>query len=1161
MTQRFIHLHLHTEYALVDGIVRIDELVSRAAELNMPALAMTDKSNLFAMVKFYQCCVAAGIKPVIGAEINLVSSLQDKETTALILLCQDEAGYKNLSALITKSYLEGQVQDEPVIDMAWLDGRTDGLIALSIARTGPIGKALIDHNIDTARSWMDKLTNLFPDRLYLELQRTGRQHEDIHTEQAVRFAAEFQLPVIASNDVRFLHAEDFQAHEARVCIHQGYTLNDPRRPHHYSPEQYFKSAEQMTALFQDIPEAIQNSYLIAQRCSLELTLGEYYLPDFPVPDSHDQNSWLVAEAKAGLQVLVEADMHKQPQISRESYEERLQHELDVITAMGFSGYFLIVADFINWAKQQDIPVGPGRGSGAGSLVAYALGITDPDPLAYELLFERFLNPERVSLPDFDIDFCMERRDEVIDYVARKYGHDHVSQIITFDRMKAKAVVRDIGRVLGHPYGFVDQIARLIPFDLNMTLDKALSEEELLKQRYQDEEEVRMLIDLAKKIEGISRNAGKHAGGLVIAPHALTRYMPLYAEQGSRVTSTQFDMGDVESVGLVKFDFLGLRTLTIIDWAVRDVNRLLLADSAEQLDIRQIPLDDAATYELVQRMDTTAVFQLESEGIKKLLRRLKPDAFDDLIALVALFRPGPLQSGMVDDFVERKHGRAKVAYPHPALAPVLKSTYGVILYQEQVMQIAQVLAGYTLGAADLLRRAIGKKKPEEMAKQRTIFVAGAVANHVSEKVATYIFDLMEKFAGYGFNKSHSVAYALLAYQTAWLKTHYPAAFMAAVLSSDMDNTDKIVSLRYGLQRMGLCLLPPSINRSQFKFQVLDSKTILFGLGAIKGVGEAAINNVLEEREAAGLFTDLFEFCRRIDAKKTNKRVLESLIKAGAADDLKQPRHILLASLDRAMQFADQQASNADTGQDDLFGLAPSASNEAAQERTSADDLPYVQAGEADELARLQGEKETLGFYLEGHPISRYEAELDHVISIRLNAVQPETCPVIAGYIENIKIRNGMRGKMAELRLDDMTARMNVTIYPEVFKEYRPLLVKDQLIIIKGDAIADDYFDSGVSVNARGLYTLSQIRSQFSRLHIHLDNKILTNDLVDSIKHLLAQHQPGANPVFMHYNNGIAATCIGMGDAWKVSISDALVTALQHIVGRRNVVPKFPAKITL
>ena len=1124
----------------------------------MPALAITDQGNFFGVVKFYRTAQKYGIKPIIGAELWMKDEKNDNNTSRLVMLCQNQLGYHNLTKLITRSYVEGQSQGIPYVHFSWLEGTTEGLIALSAARDGDIGQALINNNSELAKTLLAEWMRLFPERFYIELQRSKRQNEDTYISGAVELASRFDVPVVATNDARFLYEEDFEAHEARVCIQQGKTLNDPRRLRLYSAEQYLKSSSEMGDLFQDIPEALANSVLIAQRCNVELTLGEYYLPDFPVPEGHDQNSWLRHEAESGLEQILESyhERANTPVMDESKhnvkYKERLELELDVIIGMGFPGYFLIVADFIRWAKEHDIPVGPGRGSGAGSLVAYALSITELDPIEYELLFERFLNPERVSLPDFDVDFCMEGRDEVIEYVAQRYGRDHVSQIITYGSMAAKAVVRDVGRVLGHPYGFVDQIAKLIPFDLNMTLKRALDEEEALRQRYEEDEEVAGLIDLAQKLEGLSRNAGRHAGGLVIAPKPLTDYTPLYCEQDSTVTSTQFDMHDVESVGLVKFDFLGLRTLTIIDWAVKDVIKVL----KQNINIGTIPLDDQMTFELIRRMDTTAIFQLESDGMKKLIKRLKPDSFDDLIALVALFRPGPLQSGMVDDYIERKHGRAKVEYPHPSLVAILQPTYGVILYQEQVMQIAQVLAGYTLGAADLLRRAMGKKKPEEMAKQRTIFTEGAVANGVDEKKATYIFDLMEKFAGYGFNKSHSAAYALLAYQTAWLKTHYPSAFMAAVLSSDMDNTDKIVVLREEVRRMGVQLLPPGINHSELKFKVVDGKTIRFGLGAIKGVGSAAIDNILEERQANASFTDLFQFCRRIDSRKANKRVVEALIRSGAAEELGPSRSIMLASLDKAMQFAEQFTSNTNTGQDDMFGLEVGSSNK--EDKKGEEELPYVVVKDWDEHDRLAGEKETLGFYLEGHPITRYEHELSAIVSRQIRDITPGKA-TIAGYIDSIRIRTGQRGRMAEIRLDDRTARIHMTLYSETYQMYRDIVAKDQLIIAKGEVKEDDYFESGYSFIGKELFTLDDIRTRAATLKLCIDKDMIHKGLLRDVKELLYKNRSGENKLIIEYNSELAQGKLSAGDEWKIRLNESVLSELRNLIGEKNIEVDYPRNL--
>ena len=1142
----FVHLHLHTEYSLVDGLLRIEPLMDTARADHMPALAVTEFGNLFSVIKFYQQAEKRGVKSIIGVELKINESDNDREASNIVLLCQNMDGYRNLTRLVTRSYKEGQHQGIPHIQRHWLIDNTHGLIALSCGREGNIGKAIINNNHVAAAQYLDEWLVLFQDRFYLELQRTERQYEGVYIDGAIKLAQEFDIPVVATNDVRFLKESDFDAHEARVCIQHGYTLNDPRRPHSYSRQQYLKSAEQMYELFEDIPEAIENTKYIAQRCNLEFEFGDYYLADFPVPDGYNQDSWLDSEAKIGLKKVLNIKQIVYEDYGDRDYEKRLNLELDVIKGMGFSGYFLIVADFITWAKKQGIPVGPGRGSGAGSLVAYALGITELDPLDYDLLFERFLNPERVSLPDFDVDFCMERRDEVIEYVAERYGHDHVSQIITFGRMAAKAVIRDVGRIFNHPYGFVDQIAKLVPFDLNMTLDRALEEEQLLKQRYKQEDDVKALIDMARKLEGLSRNAGKHAGGLVIAPQPLTDYMPLYCEQGTNVTSTQFDMGDVETMGLVKFDFLGLRTLTIIDWSVKDVNNILLKENI--INILEIPLDDPKTYSLIQRMDTTAIFQLESDGMKKLIRRLHPDNFNDLIAIVALFRPGPMH--MVDDFVDRKQGKSKISYLHPTLESILKPTYGVILYQEQVMQIAQVLAGYTLGAADLLRRAMGKKKPEEMAEQRNIFVEGAIKNGVDRKVATYIFDLMEKFAGYGFNKSHSAAYALLAYQTAWLKAHYPSAFMAAVLSSDMDNTDKIVSLREEINKMQLTLLSPSVNESKYKFTVVDSESVRFGLGAIKGVGKAAIENIVEERNKNGRFMSLFEFCKRIDSRKVNKRVVEALIKSGAADELGPGRGSMLASLGKAMHFAEQFTSNSTAGQDDLFGLELNTTTFQPFDMNSE----FIETDELEERELLKAEKETLGFYVQGHPITRYEDELLAITTTTLNSVNPGVVRV-AGYIENIRTRTGQRGRMAEIRIDDRTARMIVNLYSEVYEKYRGILQKDKLVIISGEAVEDDYYATGVAIKAERIVDLAEIRALCGYLRLSLDKQKLENNTLRFIKEILARHASRKSHVYIDYNNVVAKGMLTLGEDWRVEINDDLIDELTGLIGIDNITVEY------
>ncbi|RMG31584.1 MAG: DNA polymerase III subunit alpha, partial [Gammaproteobacteria bacterium] len=1140
---------------------RIKPLMQAVAEAGMPAVAVTDRNNLFAMVKHYRAALAAGIKPILGADLWVANPDDPLTPHELVLLCQDRTGYLNLAELLSRAYLEGQHRGKPMVDPAWFEGCTEGLIALSGGRRGDVGAALVAGNEALAERRLQRWLAHFPDRFYLELQRTGRPGEAACNSGSVALAARFGVPVVATNDVRFLRPEEFEAHEVRVCIHEGRTLDDPHRPREYSDQQYLRTPEEMAALFADVPEALENSVEIARRCNYQLTLGKYHLPDFPVPEGLTLEEYFRRQAREGLERRLA--VHFPPDTpDREArvapYRERLERELDVIVQMGFPGYFLIVADFIQWAKANGVPVGPGRGSGAGSLVAYALTITDLDPLAYDLLFERFLNPERVSMPDFDVDFCMERRDEVIEYVAERYGRDRVSQIITYGSMAAKAVVRDVGRVLGHPYGFVDRIAKLIPFEVGMTLDKALAQEEDLRKLVEEDEEVAAIIEMAKSLEGLARNAGKHAGGVVISPRRLTEFTPIYCEEGSTSLVTQLDKDDVEAVGLVKFDFLGLRTLTIIDWALKTINAERTARGEPPVDISRIPLDDEATFRLLKECRTTAVFQLESSGMKDLIRRLQPDTFEDIVALVALFRPGPLQSGMVDDFINRKHGRQKVEYPHPRLEPILKPTYGVILYQEQVMQIAQVLAGYTLGGADLLRRAMGKKKPEEMAKQRAIFVSGATERGVDEATATYIFDLMEKFAGYGFNKSHSAAYALVSYQTAWLKAHYPAAFMAAVLSSDMDNTDKVVTLIDECRDLGLGVVPPDINRSGYRF-VAQGEEILYGLGAIKGVGQSAIEAILEEREQGGPFRDLFDFCRRVDLRRVNRRVIEALIRSGAMDPLGRNRHTLMQHLPMALQLAEQHSRDRGLGQNDLFGMDEA---DVPEPPLALETFP-----EWDDRTRLQGEKDTLGLYLTGHPIARYEGELEHLVTGRLAALaaldlpatgrERERTVTVAGLVIALRIRNTRRGRMAFLTLDDRTARLEVRIFPEVFEQARHLVARDRILVIRGTLALDDY--SGANqLTAEEVLDMVEARAQRARgLVIRLDAHRAANGFARELARVLEPYREGRCPVWLDYRNGRARARLRLGADWRVHPADELLLRLRELAGEDAVAVEYAA----
>jgi DNA polymerase III subunit alpha len=1156
MTASFVHLHLHTEFSLVDGLVRVGPLVEAVREAGMPAVAATDQGNLFAMVKFYKAALKVGIKPIVGVDLWVSAPQAGEAPSRLVLLAQDEDGYRNLTRLVSKSYQEGQRgTDVPVLERDWLDGATRGLIALSGGREGELGRALLGSQPDSAEALCEYWERLFPGRFYLEVGRTGRDGEEDHLHAAVALAGARALPVVATNDVRFLLPSDFDAHEARVCIHDGRVLDDPRRPRDYTPQQYLRTPQEMGELFADLPEALENSVEIARRCNLSLTLGAPVLPEYPVPQGMTTDDYFRKVSREGLDtrlsVILEGVDGPEREEGVRTYRERLETELDVICQMGFPGYFLIVADFIQWAKDNGVPVGPGRGSGAGSLVAYALKITDLDPLRYDLLFERFLNPERVSMPDFDIDFCMEKRDRVIDYVAQRYGREKVSQIITHGTMAAKAVVRDAGRVLGHPYGFVDRIAKLIPFEIGMTLDKALEQEEELRRLYEEDEEVSGLIDLARKLEGIARNAGKHAGGVVIAPSQLTDFSPLYCEPGGQGVVTHFDKDDVEAVGLVKFDFLGLRTLTIIDWAVHTINAQRAATGGAPLDVNRIPLDDPATFGLLKRQETTAVFQLESRGMKELIKRLQPDTFEDIVALVALYRPGPLQSGMVDDFINRKHGRARVEYPHPDLEPILKPTYGVILYQEQVMQIAQVLAGYTLGGADLLRRAMGKKKPEEMAEQREIFLKGATARGVEAATASYIFDLMEKFAGYGFNKSHSAAYALLSYQTAWLKQHHPAAFMSAVLSADMDNTDKVVNLIEDCRAMELNVIPPDVNRSGHRFGVGDERTVIYGLGAIKGVGESAVQSLIGAREAGGPFRSLDDLCLRADAQRTNRRTLEALIRAGALDSIGPNRATLMANLPRALSRAEQQLRNESLGQEDLFGgpVTP-----------DVPDIPDEQLPEWDEDLRLSAEKETLGLYLTGHPIERYRTELRAIQSRRIADLVAEVAEqepgdgrrrrdqnaTVAGLVISIRTRNTQTGRIGFVTLDDRSGRIEVGLFGEDFNRFQHLLVRDRLLVVQGQAGVDE-FNGGVRLRARQVMDLDEALARCVQgVDLCIRGRPV-NGLLDELKEALAHSRDGQCPVYIHYRDDRVQACYELGEAWRVRLSGELLGRLRGVLG--------------
>jgi DNA polymerase-3 subunit alpha len=1169
MSARFVHTHLHSEYSLVDSTIRIKAMVAACVQAGMPAVALTDECNMFALVKFYKACNAAGIKPICGSDL-WISAPDDPRPWRLTLLCQHREGYLNLSRLVSRAWQEGQHGGRALVEAGWLTpAATDGLIAL-LGRESEPARIALSQGHDAALAKLRPLAGLFPDRLYLELVRCGRDGEEAWNAAALALAAELDLPVVASNDVRFLKRDDFEAHEARVCIHQGRVLADPKRPRDYSDQQYLKSPGEMAELFADLPEALENTVELAKRCNLELKFGTYYLPDFPVPEGYDLNSHICELARQGLKERLAAAPLAQG-YSLADYEARLERELEVIIKMGFPGYFLIVADFINWGKQNGIPVGPGRGSGAGSLVAWVLKITDLDPLQFNLLFERFLNPERVSMPDFDIDFCMDRRDEVIDYVARKYGRDHVSQIITYGSMAAKAVLRDSGRVLGMGYGAVDKIAKLIPArPLDLTLSDALGRTEKSQKEpervvkefcelyAQDEDEARPLIDLALKLENLTRNVGKHAGGVVIGPKPLTEFAPMYCEAGGGGVVTQYDKDDVEAVGLVKFDFLGLRTLTIIDWAVKAINARRAQSGEEPLDIAKLPLDDATTYaEIFAKAKTVAIFQFESSGMQRMLKDAKPDRFDDLIALGALYRPGPMD--LIPTFVARKHGREEVVYPDPRTESVLKETYGIMVYQEQVMQMAQIVGGYTLGGADLLRRAMGKKKVEEMAKERAKFRDGAAKDGLSSSKADEIFDLMEKFAGYGFNKSHAAAYALVSYQTAWLKAHYPAEFMAATISSDMDNTDKAVTFIDESKAIGLTVLPPDVNASDFMFVAVEPKVIRYGLGAIKGVGQGACESIVAERQRGGTYKDLADFCRRVDPTKLNRRVLEALILSGALDALAPNRASLMLQLPDAIKAAEQHLRDRQSGQNDMFGAAMGASAPVVQiELPTAPDWPLEQ--------KLQGERDTLGHYLSGHPVDPWREELAQLATCPLGEIVdryqpprprkndgddgnrfrrgPDTRWTAAGMVVAVRKRGDSD---AFVRLEDGTGAIEVSFFGELYQQVAPLLVRDELLIVEGGLRIDEFSGGGFQIRARSAMTLADACRRHARL-LQLKLNGIDAGFAAQLRQALSGFRGGRASVTLHgYHNGSAQADLELGEDWRVEPVPDLLRAIRALPG--------------
>jgi len=1262
MPTDFVHLRLHTEYSLIDSTVRVKKLIAAVAEMGMPAVGVTDQCNFYGLIKLYKAAQASGVKPIIGVDLWIREELEDAKQSTICLLAMNHAGYLNIIRLISRGFQEGQYHGVPYVRRDWLREHSEGVIVLSGGRKGDIGQALIGGRQSEALALLIAWQQDFPNRFYIELQRTGRQDEERYLHAAVELAEAQQIPVVATNEVCFLNAGEFEAHEARVCIGEGRTLDDPRRERRYSEQQYLRSAAEMAELFSDIPEALANTVEIAKRCNVDIELGKYYLPDFPIPENITQDPFFAQtisyetlenfardamavqwegdndrtgsdEYKVMLQTNVFfqkvcyeglykrlATIFPNKHLEKGSedhaaalkrYEDRLRYELDIIMQMGFPGYFLIVMDFIQWAKDQDIPVGPGRGSGAGSLVAYSLDITDLDPLEYDLLFERFLNPERVSMPDFDIDFCMDNRDKVINYVAETYGRDAVSQIITFGTMAAKAVVRDVARVQGKSYGLADKLSKMIPMDVGITLQKAFDQEEGLREFLANDADAQEIWDMSLLLEGITRNVGKHAGGVVIAPTKLTDFSPLFCDETGKGLVTQYDKNDVESAGLVKFDFLGLRTLTIIDWAVKMINRTGATQGKAPIDIAQIDLGDPSTYKMLKTAETTAVFQLESRGMKDLIKRLQPDDIEDMTALVALFRPGPLQSGMVDDFINRKHGRAQVAYPdakyqHAKLKPILEPTYGVIVYQEQVMQIAQELAGYSLGSADLLRRAMGKKNAEEMAKQREFFESGATAQGVDPTLAIKIFDLVEKFAGYGFNKSHSAAYAVVSFQTAWLKTHYPSEFMAATMSSDMDKTDKVVTFVEECRSMKLNLLPPDVNNGEFQFTVDEEKNIIYGLGAIKGLGEGPVDSILEARKS-GPFTDLFDFCTRVDARKLNKRALDALVRSGSFDrigpqlflpeeptlenkpkpapvlDLDHTRAILLVALGEAVKTAEQNQQNINAGMGDLFGdVLPGSGSKEDANYNVYNAFNTIRRWSIKE--RLNGESDTLGLYLTGHPIDEYDQEIKYLVSARIaDLTTDKKTRKIAGLVVAMRVMRTKRGDtMGFITLDDRSGRIEVAVFADTYTQYKDKLIKDALLIVEGQVSQDDY-SGGIKMRADSVVSLTDARQQQLRaislywlsqsLGTDFEKKLLRiiepyrvhvdtsyghdshNNYSNSDQSMTNNADTKGCDLLIHYQRVDAKAVLRLPEAYRILVVDEVILQLKEAFGVKNVVLKY------
>ena len=1151
--QHFVHLHLHSEYSLSDGIIRIEDLVQLSSEYNFPAVALTDLSNLFGLIKFYRLAREKGVKPIVGCELQLVKEAGSL-SAPFVLLVKNKKGYTNLTKLVSKAYIEGQESQGPFVRIEWLEDYSEGLIALSGGQRGHIGQALLLKQKKLAENRVDYFKSIFGKDFFIEIQRIGREDEEEYNFSAIKLAQENGIGIVATNDVRFLaptpididpddeSPSDFEVHEARVCIQKGEILSDSSRSKEYVESQYFITGEEMIEKFSDIPEAIENTLLISKKCNLELELGEFYLPEFDVPGKSSTKDYLKKKSKEGLDKRFE-EIKKSSNsyvIDKKSYIKRLDYELEMICKLGFEGYFLIVADFVNWAQKKDIPVGPGRGSGAGSITAYALGITAIDPIKYDLLFERFLNPDRVSNPDFDIDFCMEGRDKVLDYVTQKYGKDSVAQISTRGTMAARAVLRDVVRVLGKPYGFGDRLAKAVPDVLGITLEEAYKAKEF-KELIDSSEECKEVFKMSLKLEGLSRSVGTHAAGVVIAPTALTDFTPLIVDQEKGTVATQFDMGDVESAGLVKFDFLGLKTLTVINQTLKRINK----DKKEDLiDINNIPLEDKKTFKLLQKGETTGVFQLESRGMKEYLKKLKPNDFEDIVCMNALYRPGAL--GMVDSYIERKHQREEIPPGHESVKKVLSTTYGVIVYQEQVMQIAQELSGFTLGQADILRRAMGKKKKDEMEKMKKDFIDGAVNKKVNKRYVENLFEQIEQFAGYGFNRCHSVPYALIAYQTAWLKANHPSEFMASLLSLELDSTDRIQMFVDDCRFIGLNVLKPDINSSSYAFEDKDKKTVLYGLGAIKGIGESLVKSITTAREK-GAFKDLYDFCLRIGSNKLNKRILTTLIGSGAMDSFGK-RKMLFNLIDPLLKRVEQSTERSQSHIKDFF-------EDEVREEKGIITQDKVQEQDFDILTN---EWSSLGFYLESHPIENKKEEVRRMCGLYISELEDGThVQRVAGMLMHLNVRQGRHGRYAFATLDDSSGRLEVSVWSESFDTYRSILRKGQIIVIEGVVEKDDYSSDKKSTSfkmvAEKIYSFDQARKEFIK-HIKLSvnaEKTDLDSLTSGLKELASKGLGAGSPIVISYSGDKAKAEIELPKELSINLDDHSLKDLEILCGKDNV----------